>query len=1354
MKRLSLLILCVVATQAASGYNLRQVSKYDGLSNSAIQTICQDSDGVMWFGSVDGLNMYDGRTLRTYSDTGGESLSGNLIENMIETEPSILWIQTNYGLDRFDKRRRTVERFGEYSSNYRLRKGGDVQLLFVRETDEIVYWNEVDNSFDHLPLDDFNYANLLDYLVTDDNILWLLMRDGESRAFSLVSDGNGRRTLVPYPTFEHPHQLRYAFHEGEAIYFVDLPGTLYRYDTWERKKTYIADIADEIEQWGDISSIVRDGDDYFVGFKTNGLICLRHISDSAQRYRTERIDGVGAGVFCLFRDPKQDIVWIGTDGHGVFIYSDDRYSIKPTVFEEFTHSVNKPVRAVLLDEENSLWIATKGDGLFRLRDYDFNRSVVQHRIDYFNTRNSPLSDNSVYSLSSSERGVMWIGTDSGVDWFDYASGGVRHLDVTIDGHPLRWVHGVESADDDTLWIATVGAGMVRVNLEWNGRTPRVVSVRRFMTGDGSISANYFFTVYDGCPGSVWFGNRGYGAYRHDVATGALDSLRFDAADASSTLNDIFCIMRGEEDEMWFGTSAGLVKRMPDGRITVYDKRSGFHGSTIHGMLMGSGGNIWLGTNFGIVRFNSSTETFVPYSRNAPTDVIEFSDGAFFGSRERGMLFFGGVNGFTAIRENEYAPVEYVPPIVFDRMTIFEQAHNIHDYLSESGEDGVPELRLGYRNNFFSLSLSAIDYIDGHNYTYKYLLDGMHDTWIDNGTSNTVYFTSIAPGRYALRMKALNPETGIETGEYTLGIHIRPPWYMSVVARVVYLFLVVVALFLLVRYLIRRNEVQRQRIIDGIREQHQKEVYESKLNFFTNIAHEFCTPLTLILGPCERILTHKGSNQFVRRYADLIKRNADRMNGLIQDLIEFRRTETGYKTPCIESVDVSRLVESVFDNFADLAESRGFAFSGDISPSVVWNSDSYFLITILNNLVSNAFKYTNSGGQISVALTIANEEMKLTVSNTGKGIRAENIERLFDRYSILNDFEYHAGTTDTRNGLGLAISYNLVRLLGGRIEVDSERGVETCFTVCLPAISPIDEKEASVGDQGGSDVPPPPSTSYPTETNDLRSAAEMPAHIVDESKSTVMVIDDERDMLWFVNDILAKEYNVIAVDNPSKVAEVLERMLPNVIVCDVMMPQTDGIAITKLLKTNIKTAHIPLILLSAKHHVDEQIEGLEAGADLYITKPFHINYLKASIRQLISRKNTLKEYFASPMSAYELSDGRLVHVAHHRFVQQMLDIITANLGNSRLSPQFIADKMNLSMRQLYRKIHEAGAESPMHMIRECRLHIALDLLQNTTMTVDEIIHNSGFSNRSSFFTAFSNKFGCTPREYRERHLESI
>jgi signal transduction histidine kinase/DNA-binding response OmpR family regulator len=576
--------------------------------------------------------------------------------------------------------------------------------------------------------------------------------------------------------------------------------------------------------------------------------------------------------------------------------------------------------------------------------------------------------------------------------------------------------------------------------------------------------------------------------------------------------------------------------------------------------------------------------------------------------------------------------------------------------------------------------------------------------------------------------------------------------MSVAAYIVYFLLGAGLLLLVIGFIVKRNELRRKEIIGRMEESHQQEVYESKLRFFTNIAHEFCTPLTLIQGPCDRIISHKGSDDFVLRYAGLIQRNADRMNDLIQDLIEFRRIETGNKTPRIEPVDLSGLAASLLDSFSELAESRGYTYTGDISPGIVWNTDRGFMTSILTNLISNAFKYTNRKGYISVRLSVDGGELKLVVSNTGKGIRAENIERLFDRYSILEDFEHGNDKSQTRNGLGLAISYNMIQLLGGRIEVDSERGIETRFSIHLP---PAEPTPALATDSAGSNIAE--SEMLPidaTPAKDYPADVEIPQYVFDERKPTVMVIDDDRDMLWFICEIFSSEYNVIPVNRPSKVDELLEASSPNAIICDVMMPGIDGITITHRLKANPRTAHVPLILVSAKHRVNEQIEGLEAGADLYVTKPFNVDYLKTFVKHLLSRKETLKEYFASPISAYELSEGKLTHVEHRRFVQQVLDIINSNLSSKELTSQFIADKMNISTRHLYRKIEEAGAESPLRMIRDSRLHVARELLQNTTMTIDEIVYKSGFSNRGPFFRTFSEKFGCTPSEYRKRHIKGI
>ncbi|MCC8035423.1 MAG: response regulator [Rikenellaceae bacterium] len=949
--------------------------------------------------------------------------------------------------------------------------------------------------------------------------------------------------------------------------------------------------------------------------------------------------------------------------------------------------------------------------------------------------------------------LVWIGTEEGIDYYSYRDRRIQNLPISADGTPVEHVHALHQQGDSVMWIATVGTGIVKARLGWHGNTPYVVSAKRYKIRDGVKSSNYFFTIYPENDSIIWFGNRGYGAFRLNTRTEELTSVRLDRINDNQTLNDIFSIAQDENGNFWFGTSYGLVRQGAEGDNLIFNEQNGLPNNTIHGILKDRRGDLWLSTNFGLVKFDPRSYTFLTFGQNWGLDVVEFSDGAYYSTADDGLLLLGGINGFVAVQDNSYySRSEFLPPIMLNAITVLGEEANIYDFLDSPRSAAIgqydrqktrkkPLLRLDHNQNFFSVSFIGLDYINGSNYTYLYMIEGLNDTWIDNGPSNTIHFTDITPGEYNLLIKYRNREAGIESPAHQLTIRVDPPWYLSGAAYAFYSAIMLLGVFFIIRALVLRSERRREKMLDNIRQEHQKEVYESKLKFFTNIAHEFCTPLTLIHGPCERIIQYRNSDPFITKYAGLIQRNAERMNDLIQQLIDFRRIETGNKPPMVERIAITDLAGNIFDNFTELAESRDIIYEKKIEQALIWNSDTNFLETILTNLLSNAFKYTPRGGSVRLVVKTAGDNLKVIVSNTGKGIKAENIDKVFDRYSILEDFENQNENAKTRNGLGLAISYSMIQLLGGDISVNSVVNEHTDFTVTLPRL-PVSQQQDNV-------------TTIMNQINQIgeqQEEIELPRYGFDKTRPTILIVDDEKEMLWFICEIFAQEYNVIPVQKSLEVEKILAEMHPSVIISDIMMPGIDGISLTRQIKRNPNTSHVPIILISAKHQVEEQIEGLDAGAEMYITKPFNIDYLKIFVKHLINRKETLKEYFSSPLSAYELTEGKLTHIEHRKFIQKVLEIINGNIINKELSAKFIADRLNMSSRHLYRKINEIGAQSPAEMIRECRLHIAQDLLKNTKLTIDEIIFKSGFANRGPFFKAFNEKYGCTPKEFREKNSQ--
>lgn len=621
---------------------------------------------------------------------------------------------------------------------------------------------------------------------------------------------------------------------------------------------------------------------------------------------------------------------------------------------------------------------------------------------------------------------------------------------------------------------------------------------------------------------------------------------------------------------------------------------------------------------------------------------------------------------------------------------------------------------------------------------------MSDQWVNNGSESGVSFTNMAPGEYTLLVKYYNSVFDKESDVYSLVIRIGDPWYASWWAYLIYALCLLLLAALLIRSFILRSKRKKQELLNEIEKRHQKNVFESKLRFFTNIAHEFCTPLTLIYGPCGRILSSKGLSKFVVDYVQMIQTNAERLNNLIHELIEFRRIETGNREVRVESLNVSSIVKGIAKTFVEMAKSRNITFLSKIPEQVMWNSDKGFLNTIIINLISNAFKYTPDGQSLKIEVDTSRENMlALRVANEGSTIKEKDFQYIFNRYAILDNFENQDEKNFSRNGLGLAISYNMAKLLNGTLKVENTSDGWVMFTLTLPVMeltTGVSETKRLMAEY----IP----------KIDTQPILKLPQYEFDKMRPTLLVVDDEIEMLWFIGEIFSADFNVVTLQDPERLDQVMNEVYPNVIICDVMMPGMGGIELTRRIKSVKETAHIPIIVVSGRHEMEQQMEALSAGAEMYITKPFSAEYLRISVCQVIERKEVLKNYFSSPISSFEKSDGKLTHKESKKFLQSVLKIINDNITNKDLTPRYIADRLAISPRSLYRKMEEIGEDSPTDLIKECRLHIAKDLLLTTKKTIDEIVFDSGFSNKVTFFKVFREKYECTPKEFRMKHLEEV
>lgn len=1334
------LLICILCCfpHLIHAYSLRQFSNKNGLSNSAILSLYQDHQGVIWIGSCDGLNIFDGTNIHVYNPANPTkaSLSGNLINDIMETEKEVLWIQTNYGLDRLDTKHQTSKSFTEFKDKNYMAKSRDNDLFIVKDDGYIYYYQPEKQLFQKLEVPQIAFGHVLSTIIDENNILWIFTSDNDTRSYQINKNKEGI-TLTPNNLFKHPEQLLWAFAEEDLVYFIDKTYSLYEYDFGNQQQYFIADLKAEVETRGEVSSIIKQQNDYYIGFKSSGLIVLKYMSDQKIKYQMQDTE-IHSGIFCLMKDKYQDIVWIGTDGQGVYMYFNDAFSITNTLLDTPVYQINNPVRTVYYDEEQTLWIGTKGGGILRIRNYspETNTAVSFDRISI---SNSTLTDNTVYCFAPGSANRLWIGTENGLNYYSYQNKQLKAFTVIADGKKVKYVHSINELNDTTLWVSTVGEGIVKVILDKAGNSPSVKSATRIVLDDGRMASNYFFTSFQENDSILWFGNRGYGAYRLNIETEQLTPYRFDNVVNSQTANDIFAIYKNEKG-YWLGTSSGLLHFNED-YSHYHDRADLFSNNTVHGILEDQQNNLWISTNQGLVRFNPKTNTGQTYDRENGLEVTEFSDGAFYKDLRTETLFFGGTNGFVTVKPNAYIMADYMPQINLKGLSIFGKEYNIHDFLHD--KKGKKILQLDYSQNFFCIDFMAIDYINGNNYSYSYKLDEVSSQWIESGTSASAIFSNLAPGQYTLLVKYKNNMNGKECEPQKLLIQITPPWYLSNWAYILYFILIALFCILAVYRIVHQYRRKQHRMIEKLNREKKEEVYESKLRFFTNITHEFCTPLTLIYGPCEKILAYPQSDSYIRKYGKMIQQNTEKLNGLILELLEFRRLETGHKVLSIQRLSVSDKLRNIAESFCELAENKNLNYRLDIEPDIEWNTDISCFSKIVNNLISNAFKYTPEEGNITIGLKVENQLLTLNISNSGKGIAKENLAKIFDRYKILDSFEMNG--KNSRNGLGLAICKNMVTLLNGEINVSSIQNEITTFTVTLPELSPTAQE---------AETPQKVYETGPLNTNTEPMELEQTAVNFDTSKHTVMIIDDDPSMLWFVSEIFVDKYNVLSFNNAAEALASLELKQPDLIISDVMMPEIDGLSFAQKIKQNKLWSHIPLILLSALHHEDDQVKGIEAGAEVYVTKPFNVKYLEKVVYRLIKRESDLKEYYSSIFSSFKVENGNCIHKEDQEFLDKVIETIEKNITNPDLSVELLSSDLGYSTRQFYRKLKPITDKSPADIIKEYRLTMAERLLLTKNYTIEEIMDKTGFNNRGTFYKLFSQRFGMPPRQYREQQKDSV
>lgn len=1326
---LSLFLLQI--TVSVEAFNLRKINNPENLSSGIISSIHQDEKGLIWIGTNRGLDMYDGKRVMKYGPEHNENFfTGSNIHKIMQVNDSMLWLQTYHGLQKVNLQSSAIESFDMFNRISFLNKDRYGNVYLIQGNYCIYYKLKDQERFEQIFVSGLRASDIVAFFIDNAGKLWIFQKNGVTLCFSIQISRQGTIELESSAGYKHPVGILYgASDENRVFYFVDDAYKLYVFDTSAQKLLFVCDLTKHVAGKDDITSLIKFHNDYFIGFKTKGLSILRK-NDRGFIFEEVNVQG---GISCIYKDKYQDLVWIGTLGHGIYLYSNDMYSIQSFHLSDFIPDLHQSVSALWIDKKNTLWLGTKGEGILRIFNFQVDKKVEDHDLNLLTAGNSQLRDNMILSLGESRQGNLWIGSEKGLNYFDCGKNLVFPVPLLIGEKKIEYISDIYEKDS-LLWISTMGMGIVKANIEWQHGKPLLTAIRQFTVKYGDRFANCFQDIYPEGDSILWCMNKGEGVYKLNTKTSELKNNRLEGY----AINETNVMQKDYHGNYLLGTNFGLVKYNPAG-YKVLNEASDLFANSVYGILFDSNSDYWLSTNRGLISYNTDTETIRSYDHHDGLSVLEFNEGASFRDTIRGILYFGGTNGFVTIKRNYFDEGQhYMPLIYFKTITIREQQYPVEKFLSQKGEETF--LKLSHEQNYFTLSFAAIDHLNGNSYSYYYKLDGEGKGWTYNGNSNVISFADLHPGNYSLYVKYYNKVLGKESYICKMDIRVLPPWYASYWAYGIYLLLALAAISFIARIWMTHQEKKKKERLQKIEQKHKEEIYESKLQFFTNISHEFCTPLTLIYGPCNRLMEQKGLTESAKRYTSVIKQNAERLNSLIQDLIEFNRIESGYKKPVITPVDITAIANKLVESFADMAESHKIIFEKDISPFLRWNSDQDFIVTILSNFLSNAFKYTGNEKIVRIKVGIDRDNLWIIVSNTGKGIVEKDISTLFDRYRILQHLERNDHFW-SRNGLGLAISHNMVRLLGGIIKVESIPDEWTHFRVQLPSLESCvmaSDKEKPV--------------SLPDYRLDCHSALSIPPSGLDELKPTILIVDDEIEIQWLIVDIFKDDYNMLTAASSVEALGILKEMYPDIIISDVVMPGVDGLAFSRQVKSDETTAHIPFIFLSAKRDIGIQTEGLDAGAEIYITKPFDVDYLKSSVRRLLERKESLKEYFSSPLSSYTLKDGKLSHKEHRKFVNETLKIINKNISNKELTAHMIAEKMNIGIRSFYRKLEEIEGVTLTDLISDCRLVKATDLLVKTKLTIDEIVFQSGFTNRSTFYRAFSKKYNCTPTEYRKEHTQ--
>ena len=1363
-------LACQTSFSQAPKLKFKRISIENGLSNSTIETIYQDKRGFIWFGTRDGLNRYDGYQVVVYrfDPKDASSISDNFIRYIYEDHNQVLWVGTINGLNRFDHAKNSFTRYKHVPGEPASLSNNLITCLFEDRKGNlwistfgggIDLFNPKNDSFIHYQHNPEKPRSLVDdhvnYLYEDSQgNLWVATENGlnlfnrENGTFKTYNNipgfnSNPANNVIRIIKEDRQGNLLLGTADNGLIFYNDKEKIFRQYKHQEKDPRSLA--SNLIR-----SLLVDKKGDIWIGSVNGGLDMFHPPTETFFHYQNEpdNIYSLSQRTASALFEDNQGNLWAGTHRGGVSLYmpNTEKFNLYRQQPDANSLSYND-VKAFCEDHHGNLWIGTDGGGL---NLFDRQKNTFTH-YKYDPYKSTTLGSNEVLDIMEDSGGNLWVGTwGGGLNLFNRASSTfTRFLNDPLQKNSIssNYIQKIFEDHNKNIWIATYYGGL-------NLFDPKTKQFRRVIEdGDAStrLTGNNIVSINEDKKGNIWIGTDDGGLNCLQAGTGRF-SHYFNTEEKNPDLRIIFVDSKGR---VWVG-QAGLYLFDPkENSFSLFTDKAGLSTEFIKGMTEDDGGDFWISTSNGITRFNPETYAFKKYNTADGLQGLEFEANSFLETKD-GQLFFGGVNGFNTFYPENIRTNTFIPPVYITDFQIFNKKMIAGEMDSplENDISLTNEIKLSYKQSTFSFGFAALNYTALENNQYAYKLEGWDDDWNYVGNERKAAYTNLSPNVYTFRVKASNNDGVWNEQGPSITIIITPPFWETWWFRT--LFLITVLAGVIGFYQFRRKLERRK-----IEEQKKEEMHQVQLQFFTNISHEFRTPLSLILGPVEK-LQKEDAQSPNNHYYKVIHRNANRLMNLINELMDFRKTEAGVLKLHVMPGSIILFLNEIYEEFGELAIQKNMRFNVN-SPqdnNEIW-FDRQILEKIAINLISNSFKYTADGGQITVEILDSLENFKpsfanelilkneyvgkqyiyLRVADNGIGISKDSIAHLFERYYKIT--EAHMGS-----GIGLAFVKSLTFLHKGHIYVYSERNKGTEIIIAIPVSKDdYDKKERWVNNN--TREPGGRLESIQSKYEVEHSPIDEPIQELEEEAHSrtlphILVVDDNEELRNFLKESLSPDYHITeATDGNSGLAKAKEEF-PDLIISDVMMPEMDGIEFCRLIKEDFETSHIPFIMLTAKDALQSRIEGVESGADFYFSKPLSIQLLTLTVRNILSQKQKLKErYFKDSYAEAK----ELVHTKKDKeFLEQLIANIEWHLTNPDMDIDLICMQMGMSRTRLYQKIKNITGQSTGEFIRTIRFKKAAQLMTHQDISLTEVMYSVGVQTQSYFTKAFKKEFGKTPSQF--------